>query len=70
LSYLVILAVGKVKERGLRDAFDDYAKRIARHFPIEEVEVREPPNPCFSPRSKKNSHAPRTSSFSTSAVAP
>ena len=43
MSSLVILAVGKVKERGLRDAIDDYARRIARHFPLEEVEVRDAP---------------------------
>jgi 23S rRNA (pseudouridine1915-N3)-methyltransferase len=47
MSSLVILAVGKVKERGLRDAIDDYARRIARHFPIEEVEVREAPEPLL-----------------------
>jgi 23S rRNA (pseudouridine1915-N3)-methyltransferase len=41
VSSLVVLAVGKVKEPGLRQAIDEYLQRIARHFPIEEIEVRE-----------------------------
>jgi len=47
VSSLVILAVGKVKERGLRDAIDDYARRISRHFPLDEVEVRDAPEPVL-----------------------
>ena len=38
---LVILAVGKVKERGIRDAIDDYIGRVKRHYPIEEIEIRD-----------------------------
>jgi 23S rRNA (pseudouridine1915-N3)-methyltransferase len=41
LSSLVVLAVGKIKEPGLRDAIDEYAKRVARHFPVSEVEVKD-----------------------------
>jgi len=40
---ITILAVGKVKERGIREALDDYFGRVKRHFPIEEVEVRDAP---------------------------
>jgi 23S rRNA (pseudouridine1915-N3)-methyltransferase len=40
---LVVVAVGKVKERGIREAIDDYAKRIARYVGFEEIEIREAP---------------------------
>ncbi|HMJ52162.1 MAG TPA: 23S rRNA (pseudouridine(1915)-N(3))-methyltransferase RlmH [Polyangiaceae bacterium] len=40
---LSILAVGKIKERGIREAIDDYIGRVARHFPIDEIEVRDAP---------------------------
>ena len=40
---LTILAVGKVKERGIREAIDDYIARVARHFPLDEIEVRDAP---------------------------
>jgi 23S rRNA (pseudouridine1915-N3)-methyltransferase len=40
---ITILAVGKVKERGIREAIDDYLARAKRHFPIDEVEVRDAP---------------------------
>ncbi len=40
---LSILAVGKIKERGIREAIDEYVGRVARHFPIEEIEVRDAP---------------------------
>jgi 23S rRNA (pseudouridine1915-N3)-methyltransferase len=40
---LCIVAVGKIKERGIRDAIDDYVGRVARHFPIDEIEVRDAP---------------------------
>jgi 23S rRNA (pseudouridine1915-N3)-methyltransferase len=43
VSALVVLAVGKVKEPGLREAIDDYVKRIERHFPLEEIEVKDAP---------------------------
>lgn len=35
----VIVAVGRVKERAMRDCIDDYASRIRRHVAIDEVEV-------------------------------
>jgi 23S rRNA (pseudouridine1915-N3)-methyltransferase len=41
---LTIVAVGKIKERGIREAIDDYVARVARHVPIEEIEVRDAPS--------------------------
>jgi 23S rRNA (pseudouridine1915-N3)-methyltransferase len=38
---IVIVAVGKVKERGLREAIDDYLARIARYVAVEEVELKD-----------------------------
>jgi 23S rRNA (pseudouridine1915-N3)-methyltransferase len=40
---LAILAVGKIKERGVREAIDDYLGRITRHFPLDEIELRDAP---------------------------
>lgn len=36
-----ILAVGRLRERGLRDLADDYLRRIRRHVRCEEVEVKD-----------------------------
>jgi len=47
LAAIVVVAVGKVKERGLREAIDDYAKRVTRHFPLEEIEVKDAPEPAL-----------------------
>src|SRR5262245_3902907 len=38
---LVILAAGKLREPWVREGCDEYQKRIARHLPIEIVEVRD-----------------------------
>lgn len=38
---LVVIAVGKVKERGIREAIDDYAKRTKRYVGFEEIELRD-----------------------------
>lgn len=43
MNSIAILAVGKVKERGLRDAIDEYLKRVSRTFSTEEVEVKDAP---------------------------
>ena len=40
-----IVAVGKVKERYLRDGIADYAKRLGRYGHIDIVEAREDPAP-------------------------
>jgi 23S rRNA (pseudouridine1915-N3)-methyltransferase len=39
VSTLVIVAVGRMKERGLSEAVEDYLVRIRRHFSIDVVEV-------------------------------
>jgi 23S rRNA (pseudouridine1915-N3)-methyltransferase len=36
-----VIAVGRVKERGIREAIDDYAKRIGRYARFEEVELKD-----------------------------
>ena len=36
---IVVVAVGKVKERGLRDAIDDYEGRIRRYCKLDEIEI-------------------------------
>lgn len=36
---IAIIAVGRVKERGLRDAIDDYEKRIRRYTKLDEIEL-------------------------------
>src|SRR5690606_16064331 len=38
---LVVIAVGKVKERGVREAIDDYVKRIKRYVGFDEIELRD-----------------------------
>jgi 23S rRNA (pseudouridine1915-N3)-methyltransferase len=38
---LVVAAVGKLKDRGLRDLVDDYLGRLRHYVPIEELEVRD-----------------------------
>ena len=38
---IAIVAVGRVKERGLRAAIDDYEKRIARYARFEEIELED-----------------------------
>lgn len=41
---LVVIAVGRVKERGLRDAIDDYAKRIQRYTRLSEIQLEDTPD--------------------------
>ena len=41
---LSIIAVGKIKERGIREAIDDYIARVTRHFAVDEIEVRDAPS--------------------------
>lgn len=36
-----VIAVGKIKERGLRDVLDDYAKRIGRYAGFRELEIKD-----------------------------
>lgn len=37
----VIVAVGGLKDRALREVADDYVRRIVRHVGLDELEVRE-----------------------------
>lgn len=48
---LVIIAVGKIKERGLRELIDDYLARIRKYVPCEEIELRDGKNVEASLRS-------------------
>lgn len=36
-----VVAVGKIKERGLREVIDDYARRIGRYADFHEVELKD-----------------------------
>ena len=36
-----VIAVGKIKERGLRELIDDYVKRIGRYATYHEVELKD-----------------------------
>jgi 23S rRNA (pseudouridine1915-N3)-methyltransferase len=36
---LRIVAVGRVKERALRDSIDEYLGRVRRYVPVEEIEL-------------------------------
>ena len=36
-----VVAVGKIKERGIREAIDDYAKRIGRYADYHEFELKD-----------------------------
>lgn len=38
---ILVIAVGKVKETGLRAAIDDYAARIGRYARFEEIELKD-----------------------------
>jgi 23S rRNA (pseudouridine1915-N3)-methyltransferase len=38
---LSIVAVGKIKERGIREAIDDYLGRVRRYFAVDEIEIRD-----------------------------
>jgi 23S rRNA (pseudouridine1915-N3)-methyltransferase len=41
---VAIVAVGRVKERGLRAAIDDYVQRISRYAKVSEVELDDGPD--------------------------
>jgi len=48
-----IVAVGKVKERGVREAIDDYLKRIGRYARVKEVELRDAEDATLTPKFDK-----------------
>jgi 23S rRNA (pseudouridine1915-N3)-methyltransferase len=39
--HIHVIAVGKIKERGLRELIDDYAKRIGRYATLRELELKD-----------------------------
>ncbi len=39
-----VLAIGKIKERGLRELIDEYAKRIGRYADYHELELKDAPH--------------------------
>jgi 23S rRNA (pseudouridine1915-N3)-methyltransferase len=39
--HIHVIAVGKIKERGLRELIDDYAKRIGRYATLHELELKD-----------------------------
>lgn len=40
---IVVAAVGKVKDRPLRDAIDEYVGRVRRYVAVDEVEIADGP---------------------------
>jgi len=48
-----VFAVGKIKERGLRELIDDYAKRIGRYATYHELELKDAPHEELDERFKK-----------------
>ena len=38
---VAIVAVGKIKERGVREAIDDYVARLRRYATFEEIELKD-----------------------------
>ena len=43
---ILIVAAGRIKERGLREAIDEYLKRIKRYAKIEEIELDDAAKPA------------------------
>jgi 23S rRNA (pseudouridine1915-N3)-methyltransferase len=39
--HLHVIAVGKIKERGLRELIDDYTKRVGRYATYHELELKD-----------------------------
>lgn len=50
---VVVAAVGKVKERGVREAIDDYLARIGRYARPEEIEIKDGDEPEVTARFRK-----------------
>jgi 23S rRNA (pseudouridine1915-N3)-methyltransferase len=46
---LVVVAVGRVKDRPLRAAVDDYLARVRRYVPCDEIEVPDAPPAKLAP---------------------
>jgi 23S rRNA (pseudouridine1915-N3)-methyltransferase len=50
---IVVVAVGRVKERPLRAVLDDYLGRIRRYTPCDEIELTEGPPAKLEPAFRK-----------------
>lgn len=50
---VVVVAVGKVKERALRAVLDDYYGRVRRYAKLEELELKDAPPDVLVPRFAK-----------------
>ncbi len=48
-----IVSVGKIKERGIREAVDDYFGRIGRYGKFKEIELRDGPDAELTARFEK-----------------
>lgn len=51
---ITVLTVGKIKEKYLRDAIDEYAKRISRYDKLEIVEVADEKTPDGASEAEEN----------------
>jgi 23S rRNA (pseudouridine1915-N3)-methyltransferase len=51
--HLHVIAVGKIKERGLRELIDDYARRIGRYGTYHELELKDAPQDEVEERFRK-----------------
>lgn len=50
---VILVAVGKVKDRGLREAVDDYLERIGRYARVEELELKDAEAEVLTDRFRK-----------------
>ena len=46
---IAIVAVGKVKDKPLRAAIDEYLGRVRRYAPCDEIEIADAPAPKLAP---------------------
>jgi 23S rRNA (pseudouridine1915-N3)-methyltransferase len=51
--HIHIIAVGKIKERGLRELIDDYARRIGRYGTLHELELKDESESAVAERFEK-----------------
>jgi len=50
---IAVIAVGKLKDRAVRELVDDYAKRISRYARYEEIEIKDGDPPEVAARIAK-----------------
>jgi 23S rRNA (pseudouridine1915-N3)-methyltransferase len=50
---IVVVAVGRVKDKPLRAALDEYLGRIRRHVPVDEIELADAPLAKLEPAFQK-----------------